>query len=157
MDSKDIKPQSILLEVRAGAGGKEASPFAADLAQMYTKYAERQGWKSVIVSQSTSELGGYKEIAIEIKNPESYKKLKQESGVHRVQRVPATERLGRIHTSTASVAILPIYPPQALEIKPQDIEMTFTKSGGPGGQNVNKRETAVRVVHTPTKLSAFVD
>jgi peptide chain release factor 1 len=147
-----MSPQSIILEIRAGAGGQEASLFAADLANMYLKYAQNQGWKTSIVSSSTSDLGGYKEITAEIKNPEAYEKLKQEAGVHRVQRIPATEKSGRIHTSTASVAILPIYPQKTLEIKPQDIEISFSRSGGPGGQNVNKLETAVRIKHKPTGL-----
>lgn len=150
MTEKQLQPQSVILEIRAGAGGQEASLFAADLANMYIKYAQKQGWKTAVVSSSPSDLGGYKEMVFEILNPEAYQKLKQEAGVHRVQRIPATEKSGRIHTSTASVAILPIYPSQALEIKPQDIEVNFTRSGGPGGQNVNKVETAVRITHKPT-------
>lgn len=147
-------PQSIVLEIRAGAGGKEASLFAADLATMYTKYAAHNDWKTAIVSSSVSDLGGYKEIVIEIANPEAFQKLKQESGVHRVQRIPSTEKSGRIHTSTASVAILPIYPAQALDIKTQDLEISFSRAGGPGGQNVNKVETAVRILHKPTGIIA---
>ena len=148
----DTNPQSIILEIRAGAGGGEASLFAADLANMYTKYAQRQGWKTALVSSSLSDSGGYKEAVIEISNSEAYSKLKQEAGVHRVQRIPVTEKSGRIHTSTASVAILPIYPAVAFEIKPQDIEVAFTRSGGPGGQNVNKVETAVRITHKPSGI-----
>ncbi len=143
-------PQSILLEIRAGAGGNEASLFARDLATMYTKYAAKCGWKTTIVNSSVSDLGGYKEIVIEIANPLAYAKLKQEAGVHRVQRIPTTEKSGRVHTSTASVAVLPIYPARAFEIRPQDIEVSFARAGGPGGQNVNKVETAVRIVHKPT-------
>ncbi|QQG46479.1 MAG: PCRF domain-containing protein [Candidatus Niyogibacteria bacterium] len=151
----ELTPQSIILEIRAGAGGQEASLFAAELANMYTKYAQKQNWKITLINSSPSELGGYKEAIIEISNPEAYAKLKQEAGVHRVQRIPATEKSGRIHTSTASVAILPIYPAQSFEIKPQDIEVEFTRSGGPGGQNVNKVETAVRITHKPSGIAVL--
>ncbi|MBI2039057.1 MAG: PCRF domain-containing protein [Candidatus Niyogibacteria bacterium] len=147
-----MQPQSIFLEIRAGAGGAEASLFARDLASMYMKYASRKGWKATAIDSSVSDLGGYKEITIEVANPDAYPTLKQEAGVHRVQRIPDTEKSGRVHTSTASVAVLPIYPPQALEIRPQDIEVSFSRSGGAGGQNVNKVETAVRITHKPTGL-----
>lgn len=143
---------TIILEIRAGAGGKEASLFAADLAEMYTKYAAKSGWQISVIDEARSELGGYKEIVFEIKGLEVYKKLKNESGVHRVQRVPSTEKSGRIHTSTASVAVLPVNPEEKIEIKPQDLEITFTRAGGPGGQNVNKVETAVRILHKPTGI-----
>ncbi len=146
-------PTGIILEIRAGAGGNEASLFAADLANLYSKYAAKKGWRALIVSESKSDTGGYKEVVIEIDEPEAYKNLKQESGVHRVQRVPTTEKSGRIHTSTASVAVLPIKEYKNIEIKPSDIEMSFTRSGGAGGQNVNKVETAVRLVHKPTGIT----
>ncbi len=148
----ELTPQSIIFEIRAGAGGQEASLFASDLANMYAKYAQKRAWKTVFISSSPSELGGYKEFMMEVVSPEAYSELKQEAGVHRVQRIPSTEKSGRVHTSTASVAILPIYPAQAFEIKPQDIEVEFTRSGGPGGQNVNKVETAVRITHKPSGI-----
>ncbi len=147
-----MNPRSVILEIRAGAGGHEASLFASDLANMYTKYAQKNGWKTVFIGSSPSDLGGYKEFVMEIASPEAYEKLKQEAGVHRVQRIPSTEKSGRVHTSTASVVILPIYPAVAFEIKPQDIEVSFTRSSGPGGQNVNKVETAVRITHKPSGL-----
>ena len=146
-------PTGIILEIRAGAGGQEASLFAANLADMYSKYATKKGWRVLIISESKSDTGGYKEVVLEIEEPEAYKSLKQESGVHRVQRVPATEKSGRIHTSTASVAVLPIKEYKNIEVKPGDIEMSFTRSGGAGGQNVNKVETAVRLVHKPTGIT----
>lgn len=145
---------TIILEIRAGAGGKEASLFAADLAQMYSKYAEKQGWKVLLLDESRDELGGYKEVVFEIGGLNVYEKLKQESGVHRVQRIPATEKTGRIHTSTASVAVLPEILEEKMEIRPDELEVTFTRAGGPGGQNVNKVETAVRILHKPTGIIA---
>ena len=148
--AKENEPKAIILEIRAGAGGEEAAIFALDLSEMYEKYAEKQGWKFKKISDSKSALGGYKEAVFEIINPKAYKKLKCEIGVHRIQRVPATEKQGRIHTSTASVAILPELDEKEFEIKPEDLEISFARSGGAGGQNVNKVETAVRIVHKPT-------
>ncbi|MBI3631891.1 MAG: PCRF domain-containing protein [Candidatus Vogelbacteria bacterium] len=142
----------VILEVRAGAGGEEAAIFAYDLAQMYEKYAVTKGWSWKPVDVSPAELGGYKEATFEIKGKGVYGMLKYEMGVHRVQRVPATEKQGRVHTSTASVVILPIRPNIKVEIKDSDIEVDFSRSGGAGGQNVNKVETAVRIFHKPTGI-----
>ena len=138
------------MEIRAGAGGNEASLFAADLFEMYGKYAGKQGWKVKLASESRSDLGGYKEVVFKIRGIGVYEKMKNESGVHRVQRIPATEKSGRVHTSTASVAVLPARDDGQIEIRPDDLEITFSRSGGAGGQNVNKVETAVRILHKPT-------
>jgi len=145
-------PNEVILEVRAGAGGEEAALFAEELAQMYRSFAETNGWSVRTLSESPSPLGGYKEASFEIKGIGVFKKLRFETGVHRVQRVPATEKSGRVHTSTASVAILPIRKKVSVEIDPSDIEMEFSRAGGKGGQNVNKVETAVRLVHKPTGI-----
>jgi peptide chain release factor 1 len=145
-------PNEVVLEVRAGAGGEEASLFAEELAMMYSRYAEKQHWSFDKLDESPSALGGYKEAAFELRGKDVYKKLRFETGVHRVQRVPATEKMGRVHTSTASIAILPIRKKPSLTINPNDIEMEFCKSGGKGGQNVNKVETAVRLIHKPTGM-----
>jgi peptide chain release factor 1 len=143
-------PNEIILEVRAGAGGDEAALFAADLANMYRGYAETQGWGVRTLADSISALGGYKEASFEIRGKDVYKRLRWETGVHRVQRIPETEKQGRVHTSTASVAVLPIRKKVQFEIDPSDLEMEFSRSGGAGGQNVNKVETAVRLIHKPT-------
>lgn len=143
---------TIILEIRAGAGGNEAAIFAADLANMYTKYAAKQGWNVAKLDESKNELGGYKEAVFEITGENVYGKLKHESGVHRVQRVPTTEKSGRVHTSTASVVVLPAQTAEKIDIRPQDIEVSFTRSGGAGGQNVNKVETAVRILHKPSGI-----
>ncbi len=145
-------PNEIVLEVRAGVGGEEASLFAEELASMYLRYAESKGWQSRSLDESRAGQGGYKEAQFEIKGPDCYRTLQYETGVHRVQRVPATEKAGRVHTSTASVAILPIYKRSKIEINPSDLEIETSRSGGAGGQNVNKVETAVRIVHKPTGL-----
>ena len=145
-------PNEIVLEVRAGVGGDEASLFSEELAGMYLRYAESRGWKAKALDESRSMQGGYKEAQFEIKGEDVYRTLRFETGVHRVQRVPATEKAGRIHTSTASVAILPIYKRSKLVINPGDIEIEFSRSGGAGGQNVNKVETAVRLIHKPTGI-----
>jgi peptide chain release factor 1 len=145
-------PNEIVLEVRAGVGGDEASLFSEELAGMYLHYAESRGWKAKSLDESRSTQGGYKEAQFEIKGENCYRALRFETGVHRVQRVPATEKAGRIHTSTASVAILPIYKRSKIIINPGDIEIEFSRSGGAGGQNVNKVETAVRLIHKPTGI-----
>jgi len=138
--------------VRAGAGGDEASIFAAELAGMYEKFAEKSGWQFAPVNKSENAVGGYKEASFEIKGKDCYRKLRYETGVHRIQRIPRTEKIGRVHTSTASIAILPIRKKVAFEVDPTEIEMEFSRSGGAGGQNVNKVETAVRLVHRPTGI-----
>ncbi len=145
-------PNEIILEVRAGAGGDEASLFALDLAEMYKKYAEKVGWSVATLHESKSSVDGYKEVVIEMHGKDIYKKMRYETGVHRIQRIPATEKAGRIHTSTASVAILPIRKKSKIDINPADLEMEFSRSGGAGGQNVNKVETAVRIIHMPTGI-----
>lgn len=145
-------PNEIVLEVRAGVGGEEASLFAEELAQMYLKYAQAKGWRTTTMEESRAELGGIKEVQIEVKGANVYREMRFETGVHRVQRVPATEKAGRIHTSTASVAIMPIYKRIKFDINPSDIEVEFSRSGGAGGQNVNKVETAVRLIHKPTGI-----
>ncbi len=142
----------IILEIRAGAGGDEAAIFAGDLMRMYQRYAAKRGWHFDILDYNQTSLNGYKTAVAEIQGGDAYASLKQESGVHRVQRVPKTEKSGRVHTSTASVAILPVVDPKDVRINPNDIEVSFSRTGGPGGQNVNKVETAVRVTHKPTGI-----
>ncbi len=149
---EDEFPTEVVLEVRAGAGGDEASLFAWELAYMYEKFAETEGWSWKVNYEQKNDAGGYKEASFEIKGKDVYKKLRYETGVHRVQRVPATEKNGRVHTSTASIAILPIRKKVKFVINPADIEMEYSRSGGKGGQNVNKVETAVRLIHKPTGI-----
>lgn len=149
---EDEKPKEIILEVRAGAGGDEAALFAAELFNMYKRYAEIQGWSTKIIDESKNDLGGYKEASLEIKGKGVYEDLRWETGVHRVQRVPETEKLGRTHTSTASIAIMPLRKKSKFEINPADLEMEFSRAGGKGGQNVNKVESAVRLIHKPTGI-----
>jgi peptide chain release factor 1 len=152
--SKD-NPNRLILEIRAGTGGEEAALFAADLLRMYTKFAERRGWNYKLVDIDRTTLGGVRNATLEIDSPEAWKALKYESGVHRVQRIPKTEKSGRIHTSTATVAVLPEYPDTKIELNPAEIEISFARGGGPGGQNVNKLETAVRVLHKPTGITVW--
>jgi len=139
---EEVRPSSMVMELRAGAGGDEATLFAQELKDMYQKYAEHQGWKTRIVDELTLEVAG----------ADAYEALRYETGVHRVQRVPLTEKSGRVHTSTASIAVLPIRAKSKMDINPADIEMEFSRSGGAGGQNVNKVETAVRLIHKPTGI-----
>jgi peptide chain release factor 1 len=139
-----------IIEVRAGVGGDEAAIFAANLVEMYKKYAQRKGWKFITVDESRTTLNGYKTFVGRVEGLDAYDALKNESGVHRIQRVPATEKSGRVHTSTASVVVMPFVEERAVVINPSDLEISFFRSSGPGGQNVNKVETAVRIVHKPT-------
>ena len=147
-------PNELVLEVRAGVGGEEAALFAYELAQMYLAYATSQGWNSRMLHESKTDMGGYKEAVFEMRGKNCYRRLRLETGVHRIQRVPATEKTGRVHTSTASVIVLPIRKKPTIVINPADINIEFSRSGGAGGQNVNKVETAVRLVHRPTGIDA---
>ncbi len=144
--------KGIVVEIRAGTGGEEAALFAHNLFRMYNRYAENKGWPIKIINMNKTALDGLKEGVMEINNKESFENLKYEAGVHRVQRIPFTEKSGRIHTSTATVAILPQVKNIKIEIKTEDLEETFFRSSGPGGQNVQKVETAVRIIHKPTGI-----
>lgn len=144
--------RNTIIEIRAGAGGAESALFAADLFRMYTRYAETQGWKIEPMDSSPSDLGGFREVIFGVKGEEAFRKLKFESGVHRVQRVPATEAQGRIHTSTATVAVLPEAEEVDVQIKPEELEVTVCRASGPGGQGVNTTDSAVQILHKPTGL-----
>ena len=143
---------SVIVEIRAGAGGDEASIFARDLFEMYSKYAASQEWRCFVLDSNASSMSGFKQITFELKGEDVLAKMQNEAGVHRVQRVPKTEKNNRIHTSTASVAVLQKPQETEVNINPSEIKMDFYKSSGPGGQNVNKRETAVRITHIPSGL-----
>jgi peptide chain release factor 1 len=146
-DAKDV-----LVEIRAGAGGEEAALWAGELLELYRHYAERRRWRTDVLSASPSDLGGFKEVVLEVHGKGAYSRLKHESGVHRVQRVPVTESAGRIHTSTATVAVLPEAEEVDVEIRPEDLKIDVYRSAGPGGQSVNTTDSAVRITHLPTGI-----
>lgn len=153
-DPNDEK--NVVLEIRAGTGGEEAALFAGDLYEMYRRYAEGRRWKTEVLSSSPSDLGGFDKIILEIRGDRAYSRLKHESGVHRVQRVPETEAQGRIHTSTATVAVLPEAEEVDVEIRPDDLQIDVFRSSGPGGQSVNTTDSAVRLTHKPTGIVVSV-
>jgi peptide chain release factor 1 len=144
--------RNTIVEIRAGAGGQESALFSADLYRMYSRYAEAKGWKVEGLDSSNSDLGGYREVIFQITGTDVYKRLKYESGVHRVQRVPATEAQGRIHTSTCTVAVLPEAEEVDIEIRPEDLDISVCRASGPGGQGVNTTDSAVQIIHKPTGI-----
>jgi peptide chain release factor 1 len=150
-DGKDV-----IVEVRAGAGGEEAALWAGELFEMYRHLAERRRWKTDVIASSPSELGGFKEVSLEVSGKDAYGRLKHEAGVHRVQRVPATESSGRIHTSTATVAVMPQAEDIEVDVRPEDLQIDVYRSSGPGGQSVNTTDSAVRIVHKPSGIKVEV-
>ena len=151
-ESRDVNPNTAILEIRSAAGGDEAGLFAADLLRMYQRFAERQGWATLELDRSEGGIGQIKQVVLQIIGKNAYTKLSSESGVHRVQRIPKTESSGRIHTSTATVAVLPEIKESEIDINPADVEFEAFRSSGAGGQNVNKVSTAVRLRHKPTGI-----
>lgn len=152
MNPSPYSRQGVIFEIRAGVGGEEATLFVADLFRMYSKYAEERGWKKKILNSHATDLGGLREIIFELKGEGVWQELKYEAGVHRVQRIPRTEKRGRIHTSTVSVAVLPKPKETEIKINPQDLRIDYYRASGPGGQYVQKRESAVRITHLPTGI-----
>lgn len=150
---EEEKPKAMILEIQGGAGGDESSLFAAELALMYQNYAESRGWGWNKLDESVSDVGGYKDVSFEVKGRDAYDALRFETGVHRVQRIPETEKNGRVHTSTVTVSVMPIRQIKKVTIPTSDLEFETSRSGGAGGQNVNKVETAVRVIHKPTGIA----
>jgi peptide chain release factor 1 len=148
--------KDVILEIRAGAGGQEAALWAGDLFEMYQRLADRRKWKSEVLASAPAEMGGYKEVVLGIRGRDAYGKLKHESGVHRVQRVPVTESQGRIHTSTATVAVMPEAEEVEVQIRPEDLDIDVYRSSGPGGQSVNTTDSAVRIMHKPTGIKVEV-
>lgn len=144
--------KAVIIEIRAGAGGEEAALFARDLFQAYNRYAQKKKWPLEIFNQNITDLGGYRRITFRLKNREAWEELKHEGGTHRVQRIPTTEKAGRIQTSTVTVSVCPQQESTSYKINPNDVKIDFFRSSGPGGQNVNKRETAVRLTHLPTDI-----
>lgn len=153
-DPRDEK--NVFIEIRAGAGGDEAAIFAGDLLRMYMRYADSQGWRTEIVNANEIGVGGYKEVVLSVRGRGAFSRFKYESGVHRVQRVPVTESQGRIHTSTATVAVLPEVEEIEVDLDPDDLEITSTFASGPGGQHMQKNATAIRIVHKPTGMTVNV-
>ena len=145
--------EAVIIEIRAGAGGEEAAIFAANLYKMYSKYAQSQNWLQKVLDSNLTELGGFKQVVFELKDSDILSKMQFEGGVHRVQRIPKTEKQGRVHTSTASVAVLLKPKESQIKINPNDLKIEVCKSSGPGGQNVNKRMTSVRIVHLPSGIA----